>query len=109
MIDGAWGLPASKHPEALKLSEKIKVMKPKMARAQTAWDLWMGNFQVQVDDRLLEHDRIIFPYINIGNVIIPIDELIFFRGLWYTTNQIHRLSIDYPYTNHIINHRLTMD
>ena len=52
MIDGAWGLPASKHPEALKLSEKIKVMKPKMARAQTAWDLWMGNFQVQVDDRL---------------------------------------------------------
>ena len=31
MIDG-WG-PPSKHPEALKLSEKIKVMKPKMARA----------------------------------------------------------------------------
>ena len=36
----------------------------------------------------------IFPYI--GNVIILIDELIFFGGVGSTTNQIYRLSIDYP-------------
>ena len=42
----------------------------------------------------------IFPCI--GNLIIPIDELICFRGVWSTTNHIHRLSVDYPYTNHIL-------
>ena len=26
---------------------------------------------------------------SIGNVIIPTDELIFFRGVWYTTNQLY--------------------
>ena len=37
----------------------------------------------------LEHEFYDFPYIGI-NVIIPTDELIFFRGVgipWYTTNQ----------------------
>ena len=46
----------------------------------------------------------IFPYIGI--FIIPIDELIFFRGVDLTTNHIHRLSIDYSYTNHILTNQI---
>ena len=42
---------------------------------------WFGTFFIS-------------PYI--GNVIIPTDELILFRGVDSTTNHIHRLSIDYP-------------
>ena len=44
--------------------------------------------------------------IQLGIITIPIDELILFKelGLNPTTNQIHRLSIDYVY----INHRLTI-
>ena len=38
---------------------------------------------------------------SIGNVIIPIDFHMFSEGVGIpTTNHIHRLSIDYPYTNH---------
>ena len=56
-----------------------------------------------------------FPH-SVGNVIIPFNELIFFRGVG-TTNQIdcpynHGLSIDTPYMNHrfsIGNHRLSID
>ena len=35
-------------------------------------------------------------FVHILEIIIPIDELIFFRGVLSTTNQINRLSIDYP-------------
>ena len=49
-----------------------------------------------------------FPY-DLGIVIIPIDELIFFRGVGIPPTIsidypqiIHRLSIDYQYTNHIL-------
>ena len=51
----------------------------------------------------LEHDWLIFLLI-LGNVIIPTDEPIFFRGVGQPATRsieiIHRLSIDYPYTNH---------
>ena len=46
----------------------------------------------------------IYIYIDIGNVIIPTDELIFFRGVgipWYTTNQF------WPRVFHDIRHNLS--
>ena len=43
---------------------------------------------------------------HILGIIIPIDELIFFRGVDLTTNHIHRLSIDYPLNYHRLSIKL---
>ena len=47
------------------------------------WDLYRYRYLVGADWNM----TFIFPYI--GNFIIPMDELIFFRGIETTNQQIH--------------------